>query len=345
MSEIEGRSPAATVGSAEQAEARLAAILAAAPDPIAVLSADGIVHTWNPAAERVFGYSAAEAIGRHATAFCPRDRVEELTGALEAVRAGRSVSYETKRLRKDGSEFDAHVTNGPIVMPGGALAGITSTVRDITERKQVERRQMLLVRELSHRVKNLLAVVQAIATMTLSGKRITRRKREAFIGRLHALARAQDFVTASDERGASLGSIVKAELAAFGGRAAIEGPEIMANANFAQMFALVVHELATNASKYGALSRRAGRVTVRWQVEDGEEPARLRFSWSERGGPRIEEPGARSFGQRLIERALAGSPRISFSPEGFNYEVDVPLEALAPITATRVSSGSTHAQG
>jgi PAS domain S-box-containing protein len=337
-----------TLGSPRQqtgAEARLAAIVASAPDAMLVLSLDAMIESWNPAAERLFGYTADEVIGRHVRLLCPPDRLEELARTYATVRAGQPVSYETRRIRKDGTAFHAHVTGAPIVMSDGTIAGVTTIVRDITERKQAEKRQALLVRELSHRVKNLLAVVQAIATMTLAGKRITGRKRDAFIGRLHALARAQDFVTASDESGASLASIVRAELGAFGGRTTIEGPEIAANSNFAQMFALVVHELATNASKYGALSRRAGHVTVRWQLENAGGNPVLRFSWSERGGPRPAEHNGKSFGQRLIERALAGSPRIAFAPEGFSYEIDVPLEALAATPPMPSETKATSAAG
>jgi two-component sensor histidine kinase len=119
---------------------------------------------------------------------------------------------------------------------------------------------------------------------------------------------------------------VEGQLATFAARARVEGPPVFAGAPFAQMFALVVHELATNAAKYGSLSQTSGRVIVTWQIRDGEggEP-QLAFSWAERDGPPVSPPTREGFGTRLILAALAGTPHIEFGSGGFEFRVEVPL--------------------
>jgi two-component system CheB/CheR fusion protein len=193
----------------------------------------------------------------------------------------------------------------------------------VTERKEAEARQVLLIRELQHRTKNLLAVIQSIASSTLKGSAGL----ETFIGRLHALAHAQEYVTAGSQGGVSIRALLEAELASFGKRAAALGQDLVLGGGFAQSFALIVHELATNAVKHGAFASSQGHVNIEWMREHTDGQAVLRFSWIERDGPAVQPPTKEGFGTQLI--SAVGKSQVEFKPEGFEYRLVMPLsEAL-----------------
>jgi two-component sensor histidine kinase len=203
--------------------------------------------------------------------------------------------------------------------------------RDITTRKEGEARQALLVRELQHRTKNMLAVVQSIATSTLRRSGDLENALEILVGRLHALARAQDFVASGPGEGVPMRQLVEAELAPFAARAVVRGEDIVLGGAFAQKFALLVHELATNAIKHGALSTPRGRVQIGWKVGQSD-PRQLHFSWVERNGPPAIQPESRGLGTLLM--SSIGDAQISYKDEGFEYAVAVPLdEAVRGSTA------------
>ncbi len=202
-------------------------------------------------------------------------------------------------------------------------------------------RMELLTRELAHRVKNSLAVVQSVANRSLVDGRPLKEARELFLQRLHALARAHSHLVNNSWRGVSMRELTAAELQPFGARASIHGPDVSMNANTAQMFALVLHELATNAVKHGALSVPAGRVDLRWRIVpvDGEDT--LRFRWKEAGGPAVNEPESSGFGQTLLKQSIAhgglSRPEIAYEKDGLLYEFDVPLARLEEETSLRSS--------
>jgi two-component sensor histidine kinase len=215
----------------------------------------------------------------------------------------------------------------------GKPFGIHAIARNVTERKQAEARQLVLIRELQHRTKNLLAVTQSIVTNTLEHTTGTDRAKEAIIGRLHALSRAQEFVASGASGGVPLRELVDAELSAFTTQVSIEGIPVVLGGAFAQQFALVLHELATNAAKYGSLSVPNGRLVLRWHIRQSAEPEDplLVFSWQERDGPRVEPPREVGFGSRLIGSALHHEPKIAFDPSGFEFSIEVPLsEVMQP---------------
>jgi two-component sensor histidine kinase len=237
-----------------------------------------------------------------------------------------ATRYETQIQSKDGRRVTLEVNSKLIRDSNGDPVAIHSISRDITERKDAEARQTLLLRELQHRAKNLLAVVQSITLSTLRNVPGSATVQATILGRLQALARAQDFVAAGPGGGASLDEIVRAELAPFVTQASIEGPALIARTSFAQMFALVVHELATNATKYGALSTPDGHISIRWSV-DGNA---FSFWWIERGGPAVEPPSTTGFGTKLINAALDEAPKISYRSSGLEYAVVIPMEQLRP---------------
>jgi len=308
---------------AEQAlalgEARYRMLFEQANDIVVTLQLDGRIVSINPAARDILGYAPEELIGKSIYEFVPRElmpmQVDMLRRKLEGA---PSTQYDLEVLTKDKRRRVLGVNSRLVLNEAGKPLLIHSIARDITERNEAERRQELLVRELQHRTKNLLAVIQSIATNTLKGSSDL----ETFVGRLHALALAQEFVAAGPQGGVPLYRLVEAGLAAFGGRAKIEGNELVLNGRFAQNIALLIHELATNAVKYGAFSSPAGWVAIRWKTTIGDSP-RLRFHWGEHDGPSIQGSGRKGFGTLLM--ALFSESSIEFSPGGLTYDFSVPL--------------------
>ena len=190
----------------------------------------------------------------------------------------------------------------------------------------------MLMREVLHRTKNLLAVIQSIAAGTF--RRTDDPAQEAFLSRLHALSKAHGLLTDASGQGAMLDDIVRNQLAGFAGTISIDGPPVLLKPNAAQSFALVVHELATNAAKHGALSRPTGRVGVRWDLHANGSAPKLRFRWQETGGPSVLKPAGKGFGTLLLEHAIAGidsAPTIDFAPTGLIYQTETPLDMLRPL--------------
>ena len=321
-----------------ESEQRYRALVDNASDIVATMDLDLRVTSINPAIERILGYPAEEVIGTRLSRYVPADQLAMQEKMLQRKFEGvEETRYETDLLRKDGQRCTVEINSKLILDALGQPIGVHAIARDVTERRNAEARQMLLLRELQHRTKNILAVVQSVVLNTLVGGRSVESAREAIVGRLQAIARAQEFVAAGKSGGAPLRELVEGQLASFAPRARIDGPVIYAGAPFAQMFALVIHELATNAAKYGSLSVRDGQVFIEWKIQvDGSEP-RLSFAWSERGGPPVQAPAHQGFGSRLISAALSGTPRIAFDSQGFQYKVDVPLaevvRASKPMTA------------
>jgi two-component sensor histidine kinase len=191
------------------------------------------------------------------------------------------------------------------------------------------------VRELEHRTKNLLAVMQSIVGSTLDSSPDMASAKEAMTGRLHALARAQEFVASGPGGGVPLRNLVEAEVSPFSTRVSIDGIPIIIGGGFAQHFALVLHELATNAVKHGSLSGPNGRVLVSWKIQEHSEEPSLRFLWLERDGPPANVPTHQGFGTSLFSAALGDNVRLSFAEGGFEFEADIPLSDLTRPTPSR----------
>lgn len=216
----------------------------------------------------------------------------------------------------------------PSTLISVARSALRSRRRQYQAREMLERHG-LLAAELQHRTKNLLAVIRAIASASLEDSQ----GREAFFSRLHALAAAQDLIIDGAGRGALMKVVVGKAVESFGNRVAVDGPEVFLNPNAAQGFALVLHELTTNATKHGALKTDSGTISVRWSFDaTGTEPAIL-FQWQERGGPPVTPPKRKGFGSVLLERAVATAgdpPRFDYAPEGFTYAVRATLAQQRP---------------
>jgi len=194
-----------------------------------------------------------------------------------------------------------------------------------------EERRHLLLRELQHRTNNLLAVVASISRRTLLEGRNMTEARETLLGRLQALANASDTLAAAHWQGADTSLVINSEMRAFAGRYTAQGPQVLLSAQAAQNTSLVIHELATNASKYGALSQPDGNVAISWGIENGVDEPRLVFEWKESGGPPAQAPARQGFGYTLLTTVLSDAeskPEIRFEPDGLYYRATVRLAAV-----------------
>jgi two-component system, chemotaxis family, CheB/CheR fusion protein len=305
----------------------LASIVESSDDAIVSKDLTGIIKSWNGGAERLFGYRAEEVIGKPITILIPADRIDEEPEIIERVRQGERVDhYDTVRRRKDGSLVDVSLTVSPLKDADGRIVGASKIARDITERKRAQEQQKLLVNEMKHRIKNSLATIQAIATQTLKQHA---KERDAFIARLHALGNAHDLLTAESWERAPLQAVVTQALKPFQEqhheRIAVEGPpDVWLDSTKSVVVAMAVHELATNAIKYGALSNGNGRVTITWRQHS--ESNLVKLVWQESGGPKVSPPKQKGFGSHLIERAFGGqlgSAQLVFSAQGLSCTLEV----------------------
>lgn len=282
---------------------RLAAIVESSNDAIIGLDLDGTVVSWNGAAERLFQYSPDELLGRSVTILLPEDRQDEEISILERIRRGeRMEHYETQRRRKNGEILDISLTVSPIRGAGGRIVGASKIARDITEKRKSEEARAMLLGEMKHRIKNNLATVQSFASMTL--RSASDEERRAFLARLHALSDAHDLITHQHWDRAPVREVVSSAIRPFQerGRITCDGPDVTVAANKVLLLSLALHELSTNAVKYGALSTETGRVAITWQSGDGS----ITFQWKESGGPKVEPPQRKGFGSQLVNRLFSG---------------------------------------
>jgi PAS domain S-box-containing protein len=481
-------SPVATAPALTAAESSwLSAIITSSSDAIISKNLDGIIASWNPAAERVFGYTPQEIIGKSIRLLIPQDRQDEEDDILATIQAGRTVSnFETVRVHKDGTAIPIMVTVSPVRDTSGKIVGASKIVRDIsqeqesqqrlrqsetqfkaladnipqlawmsdpngqifwynkrwyeytgadeattlghgwrsvhhpehearatehflnslkkgeiwedtfplrgkngkfrwflsrahpirgedgeiqmwfgtntdvTDQKQREEQIQLLLGEVNHRAKNMLTLVQAIARQTMaSGENFMDR----FAARLRSLASSQDLLVSSGWRGARVEDIMNSQLAHLedfiGTRIILEGPHVRLTSAAAQSLGMALHELATNAGKYGALSNDTGRVDIRWNVRQEDGTNRFEISWTESGGPPVLAPERRGFGSTVIERmtriAFGYPVKLDFDPDGLHwhlisvddrvFEADFVADVKeSPVDLSRTPRGSGTAQ-
>lgn len=425
---------------AERSNARLAAIVESSDDAIVGTTLDGIITSWNRGAQRIFGYAAAEVIGKPVTLLIPEERQAEEPVVVERLRRGERVQhYDTLRRRQDGQVFEASVTVSPVTDTAGQIIALSRIGRDISDRKRVENNlsdffenasvplhwvgpdgiilranrreldllgyrhdeyvgrhisefhvhqeiiadilkrlsngeiingreaqlrckdgsirdvvidssvlwengrfihtrcftiditarkaaeqgQRMLIEELQHRVKNTLATAQALALQTLHGA--TAAERQAFAARIQSLSNAHNVLTRDNWERAPLGDVVNGALGPFQKeRIAIAGPHVLLDAGKALRMTMVLHELATNAVKYGALSNATGSIRIDWTLREVGGCPGLQLCWEERGGPPVRVPSQKGFGSRLIEAGLEES-HVVFAPDGMRCTLQMQL--------------------
>ncbi|AYV48582.1 histidine kinase [Caulobacter flavus] len=299
---------------------------------IFTMDGEGQITRWSKGAENVLGYTHAEAVGMNfATLFTASDREagSDKTELERALVLGRAEDTRW-HLRRSGERFWANGVTMAIETPGSK--GLLKILRDETPAKLAEDQRILLLNELNHRIKNTLAVIQSIAEQTLRTRSGDDQARRSLVDRIIAVSQAHDVLVEQNWAGADLAVIVRQALAPHrsgGALVTMDGPEVRLGSQQAVSMSLIVHELATNAIKYGALSTSAGQVAVSWNLAHDQCGARhLTFLWQERHGPSVSAPAQQGFGSRMIARAFhdgGGQARLEFPPEGVRCVIVTPL--------------------
>lgn len=320
---------------AERSNAELASIVASSIDAIVSVDPSVRVTSWNAGAERLFGLSAAEMIGEHLSLALSDMTDGETEDHRRRLTMGEAHEFEIRQTRKQGEAVDLWVTSAPMRTPNGRIMGASLIMRDISPQKKREEHVRFLMRELTHRSKNLLAVIQAMARQSVTRDMTQEEFVKRFNERLAGLAGSHDLLSSVDWRGASLMELIRSQLShyrdLFGTRIILNGDDIVIRPEAAQNFGIALHELSTNAAKYGALSNDDGRITITWAVV--ENPHRvLTMSWVESDGPAVTPPTRKGFGHtvmdRIAGRALGGNSGIRFEPEGVIWTLDVPAASV-----------------
>jgi PAS domain S-box-containing protein len=325
--------------SIRDSEARYRALFEQAAVGVMHADLDGRWTLVNRRLAEILGYDCPEAlIGKnYAEVTHPDDRAEgeALTKALDAGEIAY-VQRDKRYLRKDESYVWVNVTVSIVRdAASGAARHRVAVVQDITEQRRAQERQTLLMNELNHRVKNTLAAVQAIVAQGLRGAGLGEEVRDGIEFRLIALSRSHDLLTRERWQSASLADLVGLALEPYRSNAgqrprySLEGPGVRLRPNPVLALGMAFHELATNAAKYGALSREGGHVEVSWSLVPSAADQRLRLCWRECGGPVVQPPHRKGFGSRLLERGLAheldGAVRLDYMPEGLICEIEMPV--------------------
>ncbi|MDC9824233.1 PAS domain S-box protein [Devosia sp. ZB163] len=306
-------------------DAWLAAIVEGTTDAIVSKTLDGIVTSWNASAQRIFGYTADEMIGQSILKLIPLDRRDEETLILSRIRRGERLEhFETKRRRKDGSPIDISLTVSPIMDDKGRIVGVSKIARDISEERRGRETQRLLMREVNHRSKNLLAVIEAMVRQTVDTSTPVDFSR-AISGRIAALSLTQDLIVRADWQGVDLRELVMAHagvIAAMAeGRYTVTGPEVRVSPSAAQALGLALHELFVGSAQ--RLSRsESGAVAISWTSDqDGQS---LALGWAEElddpgGVPTTNDDFARTILSKVAPMSLNGLATLNSSDLGWRW--------------------------
>jgi PAS domain S-box-containing protein len=305
------------------------AIVNSSADAIYSLTLDGTITTWNQAAKRLYGYTPEEVIGRKVDMLFPAQGLGSEVSSARLMAAGQS-QQETMQVAKCGKRIEVAISVATFD-DAGVPEGISIIARDISERNRAQEHIKHLLRESSHRSKNLLAVIQAIAAQTARAAGSVDQFQDRFGQRLRSMALSHDLLVSEDWKRARLADLVCVQLQPFvepGSRLQLVGPDVYVTPDAAQHIGLALHELATNAAKYGAWSTAAGQVTVSWQTDESPPDAGLHLSWRERNGPRVAPPSHKGFGttltQDVIADALETKVAAEFAPEGLTWTIEIP---------------------
>ncbi|MDQ7251440.1 PAS domain S-box protein [Dongia sedimenti] len=323
--------------SAERAGIRLAALIDSSEDAILTKDLDSIITSWNRGATELFGYAAEEAIGKPVTMLMPAERRDEEPAILARIRAGERIEhYETVRQHKDGTLIDISLSVSPLKNADGTIIGASKIARDITEQKRAQEQEHLLIREMNHRIKNLFALASSIISLSARDAETPQALKARATERLAALARVHSLtlaphgqIDAAAAMPTTLHALIKAILSPYdegsdaAQRIALSGDDLQLSPSATTSFALLVHEFATNAAKYGALSNERGTITI----ESKQRGDRLIISWIEREGPAVAPPASsEGFGSYLAKatvKTLNGQINHDWDPVGVTVRLDV----------------------
>jgi len=321
---------------AKTIEQRYRRVFEQTKDPIITADLNQVITDANPAAAEAVGVSREEAIGRGIADFIPPEDYEQSSAKLdEKIERGGTTRYDVRVRGAGGATLFWEINSGLTYDEEGKPLGLHVVARDVTERKRWERHQALLVAELNHRVKNTLAIVQSLAHQTFKRSENPSDAIAAYEGRLNALAAAHNLLTRENWESAEIAQVVEGSLQPFctESRCSLHGPPCRVGPRVAVRLSLALHELATNAVKYGAFSNEDGKVSVAWT----STPDGLEITWRESGGPEVTAPAHKGFGTRMLQRALAqdvgGNVALAFEPEGVSCKIIITeglADSLAP---------------
>lgn len=322
----------------EESERVARAVIASANEAVVVCDREGRITHVNGA---VLAITARTPLGRRFDEAIPLV-LSGMTGLLAgedliAMAVGGGMVQGVEAQAPDAPRARSLlVSAAPLVVSGNDVRGCVVTMVDLSQRKEAERQQLLIMRELDHRVKNTLALVMSICTRTASSEETVEGFRKAFLGRIHALAATHNLLSETSWADLNLKSVVSAELAPYviegDGRLSLRGLDVLITPRAATALGLIFHELATNAAKYGALSTQTGCVAIQARLDRAAQ--KLTVSWTEANGPEVSEPARHGFGQTVIARSLSyaedGAAELIFDRSGVTCRIDVPWQDVSP---------------
>ncbi|GEM_PF-1140434 len=315
----------------EAAEERFRATFQNAGVGISIVGGNGVLLRVNESLARMLGREVSEMEGEALDDFTHPDDLTLNHEAWSRLASGAADEYDLEKryLHRDGAVVWGHTTVSCVRHSDGRIAYLIKIIQDITARRRSDEARQMLMREVNHRSKNLLSIVQVIARQTAA------HSPEGFVKifgeRLQALAANQDLLVNNEWQRINLSDLVTSQLRHFGtigSRVMISGPPVVLPPAAAQTLSMALHELATNAAKYGSLSNEAGRVDIGWEI-DGST---FRMSWRETGGPEVCPPRSKGFGSTVLDTmtasAMSGEVRIDYAPQGLEWELRCPRSAL-----------------
>lgn len=311
------------------------AIVNASADAIYALQLDGAIKSWNAGAERLYGYSAHEAIGRNIRMVIPAEHHQDADDVFQRLSNGQHQRLEVACVTKTGRSVNIALNLSPILGADGRMSAVAVIARDVTERILYEEQIRNLMHEVNHRAKNLLTVAQSI-TRLMTKEMDAAVFAEVLEERIAALAASQDLLTKSNWTGVELSELVRSQLSHYahllGARIKIDGPALRLNSSAAQNLGMAIHELSTNAAKYGSLSNDSGIVRISWAVLDKDRGQQVQLKWSEEGGPPLSPPTHRGFGHTVIvsmaKRSLDADVALEFRREGLVWIFTAPIAKI-----------------
>lgn len=309
----------------------LQSIITLTPDLVYVKDTDSKTILTNPATLQLYGKALEDVKGRGAIDWHPnREEVERIVENDRIVMAqGESMQFEEAFTGIEGRRVFLS-TKTPLRDQSGKIIGVVGVSTDVTDREKRAQHVEFIMRELSHRSKNLLTVIQSIARQTAKQSADFNEFQHAFDSRLQSLAALHDLLIQHNWEGAAIAEVVQSQLKPFTNRDRVDayGVDVFLKPDVAQMFAMAFHELATNATKYGALSADGGRVAIRWEVSDGQ----FRIEWREQGGPAVTSPMRDGFGSTVLKRIASqvaqAQIEYAFEPTGVVWRLEAPLSLV-----------------
>jgi PAS domain S-box-containing protein len=328
---------------AEEVRQHLSAIVESSFDAIVSKDLNTIIKSWNRAAERLFGYTAEEAIGKSVTMLIPDDHQDEEPLILERIRRGERVeTLETVRRRKDGTLVPVSLTISPVRNATGQIVGASKIARDVTSARESEQRIRMLMREVAHRVKNQYSVILSMIRETNKRSETPSQFEIHVRERIMALSRSHDLLVSADWKGATINDLLAAQTKPFPRGEMIEtsGPLVVLSPNAVQYLGIAFHELATNSAKYGVLSADKGQISVRWEITGFGASALFHLAWSETDGPQVRASRHAGFGTVVLKRvapaAINGQGNLDSGPNGVTWRLEAPLALVEASAANKV---------